>query len=66
MPDQPAYPPAAMTTFELSNRRRDLEHALTAKPPGVPAEAILRRQLDEVIAEQDERTQIWHIREPSQ
>jgi hypothetical protein len=63
MPDQPAYPPAAMTTSELTNRRRELEQTLTTSPP---SRAILRRQLDEVIAEQDERTRIRHTREPSQ
>jgi hypothetical protein len=66
MPDQPAYPAAAMTTSELTNRRRDLEHALSTSPPGAPGHAILRRQLDEVIAEQDERTRIRQTREPSQ
>ena len=66
MPDQPAYPPADMTTSELTKRRRDLEQALTTSPPGAPSQAILRRQLDEVIAEQDERTRIRHTREPSQ
>jgi hypothetical protein len=66
MPDQPVHPPGAMTTSELANRRRDLEHALTTRPPGVPAHAVLRRELDKVIAEQDERTRIRHTREPSQ
>jgi hypothetical protein len=67
MPDQPAYPPAAMTTSELTNRRQDLEHALTTSPDSASgSHAILRRQLDEVIAEQDERTQIRHTREPGQ
>jgi hypothetical protein len=66
MPDQPAYPPAAMTTSELTNRRRALEHALTTTPPAAPGHAFLRRQLDEVTAEQDERTRIRHTREPSQ
>jgi hypothetical protein len=66
MPDQPAYPPATMTTFELTNRRRDLEHALTTSSPSAPGHAILRRQLDEIVTEQDERTQIRHTREPSQ
>jgi hypothetical protein len=55
-----------MTTSELANRRRDLEHALTTRPPGVPGHAVLRRELDEIIAEQDERTRIRHTREPSQ
>jgi hypothetical protein len=66
MPDQPAYPPAAMTTSELANRRRDLEHTLSTNPPAAPGHAILRRQLDEVTAEQDERTRIRQTREPSQ
>jgi hypothetical protein len=66
MPDYPAYPPAAMTTTELTNRRQDLEHTLTTSPDDAPGHAILRRQLDEVIAEQDERTQIRHTTELSQ
>jgi len=48
-----------------TNLRRDLEHALSSSPLGAPGHASLRRQLDEVIAEQDERTQIRHTREPS-
>jgi len=55
MPDQPAYPPAAMTTYELRDLRRDLEHAISGIAPGAPVPDGLRARLDDVAAEQQER-----------
>jgi hypothetical protein len=39
-PDQPPHPLPALTTYELTRYRRDLEHALVAAA-GVPARAWL-------------------------
>jgi hypothetical protein len=58
MPDQPACPPAAMTTYELRDLRRDLERAIRGVTPGVPVPAGLRARLEGVLAEQHERAQV--------
>jgi hypothetical protein len=44
-----------LTTYELKDRRRELERAITGIAPGAPVQAALRRQLDAVIAEQEDR-----------
>jgi predicted component of type VI protein secretion system len=56
MPAEPQHPLPAMTTYELCDYRRELEHAIK----GIPADAQpdLRRKLDAVLAEQAEREQI--------
>ena len=54
----PAHPLPALTTFELRDYRRDLEHALAALPDHVPARGLLQGKLGEVIAEQESRTTI--------
>lgn len=62
MTAEPVHPPAhplhALTTYELRDYRRDLEHALGA-PPGQPgARGLLRRRLADVVAEQESRAQV--------
>ena len=57
IPDLAGHPLPELTTYELSARRRELERAIT----GIAADADrpeLRRQLDEVIAEQDDRARL--------
>jgi hypothetical protein len=54
----PEHPLDQLTTWELSNHRRDLEHALAAVPAGVPAHAQLTARLAAVVAEQDDRAKI--------
>ncbi len=56
MPAEPQHPLPAMTTYELRDYRRELEHAIK----GIPADAQpdLRRKLDEVLAEQADRARI--------
>jgi hypothetical protein len=56
--DQPKHPLHALTTFELKDYRRQLEHAIKAIAPDAPVQAVLRRRLDAVIAEQDDRARI--------
>jgi hypothetical protein len=57
-PDQPAHPLHALTTYELQNYRRDLEHALTATPENAAARGLLNEKLAGVQAEQDSRAAI--------
>jgi hypothetical protein len=52
---QPKHPVSQLTTYELRDYRRQLEHAIADLPPPAPVQADLRRRLDEVIAEQDHR-----------
>jgi hypothetical protein len=52
------HPLAQLCTFELQGYRRELEAALTDVAPGTPAHADLRRQLDDVAAEEDDRRRI--------
>ena len=61
MPTEPAivkspkHPLHAFTTYELKDRRRELERAINGISPDAPIQADLRRQLDAVIAEQEDR-----------
>jgi hypothetical protein len=54
--DSPRHPLPALTTYELSRYRRQLEHALKALPGHAPVRELLQQQLAEAIAEQDSRT----------
>jgi hypothetical protein len=61
--DAPPHPVDALTTFELSNYRRDLEHALTVPPAGTSPEhaaarELLQNRLGEVLGEQESRARI--------
>ena len=66
--EQPATLPAApfslhqCTTSELSRYRGELEHAVQDVNPDAPAAADLRRLLDDVLCEQEERARIAHAR----
>ena len=54
----PRHPVHALTTYELRDYRRQLEHAITATAPDAPVQAVLRGKLDAVLAEQDDRAKI--------
>ena len=54
----PKHPMYALTTYELSRYRRELEHALTALPEHAPVRGLLQGRLTEVLAEQESRTRI--------
>ncbi len=56
--EQPKHRLSAMTTYEISRYRRELERAITGISPDAPVQADLRRRLAEVAAEQDERARI--------
>ena len=55
---EPKHPLHAMTTYELRDRRRELERAIQGIAPDAPVQASLRAQLDAVVAEQEERARI--------
>jgi hypothetical protein len=55
---EPKYPVHQLTTSELTSYRRELEHAVTGIAPDAPVQTELRRRLDVVLAEQDEREKI--------
>ena len=54
----PRHPLPALTTFELRNYRRELEHALAALPERGPVRALLQGNLAGVLAEQESRLKI--------
>jgi hypothetical protein len=60
----PPHPLHALTTFELSRYRRELEHSLRSLPTQAPARAQLQQQLAQAMAEQDSRTQIYQANQP--
>lgn len=51
----PSHPLHALTTYELKDRRRELERAIKGIAPDAPVQADLRRALHAVIAEQQDR-----------
>jgi hypothetical protein len=51
--EQPPHPMHALTTYELKNYRRELEHSLRALPEHVAVRVLLQQRLAEVLAEQD-------------
>jgi hypothetical protein len=51
----PKHPVPALTTYELRNYRRQLEHALRALPDDAGVRRQLQQRLDQVLAEQDAR-----------
>ncbi len=55
--EQPQHPTSQLTTGELTRYRRELEHAV-ARLGQAPVVADLRAKLDEVAAEQEQRTQL--------
>jgi hypothetical protein len=54
----PQHPLHALTTYELRDYRRRLEHAIKDIAPEAPVQAVLRGKLDAVLAEQDDRARI--------
>ena len=60
-PDPPPHPLPALTTYELTGYRHDLEHAISAIPGAAPVRTLLRTRLAEVLAEQETRTRLRDI-----
>ena len=57
---QPPHPMHALTTYELRNYRRELEHSLKTLPEHAQVRALLQQRLAEVLAEQDSRNRMQH------
>ncbi len=57
-PQPPPHPLHALTTFELRDYRRELEHALKVLPEHAGVRELLRQKLDEVLAEQEHRVRL--------
>jgi hypothetical protein len=54
----PKHAMPALTTYELSRYRRDLEHALKVLPGHTAVRELLQVKLADVLAEQHSRTVI--------
>jgi hypothetical protein len=57
-PGRPPHPLHALTTYELSRYRRELERALKSLPTQAPVRIQLQDKLAQVKAEQDSRLNI--------
>lgn len=55
---EPAHTLPAMTTYELRDYRRELERAIKAIHADAPVQLDLRRKLDAVLAEQEDRARL--------
>jgi hypothetical protein len=55
----PPHPMHALTTYELENYRRELEHSLKTIPEPAQVRELLQQRLTEVLAEQDSRKQLY-------
>ena len=58
--EMPAHPLHAMTTYELRDYRRDLEHSLISESRNPSLRDLLKRQLEGVLAEEDSRARLRH------
>jgi hypothetical protein len=56
--DQPKHPLHALTTYELKDYRRSLEHAIRTLPERTPVRQQLRARLDAVLAEVEDRARL--------
>jgi hypothetical protein len=54
----PKHPTHALTTYELRDYRRELEHALKTVPEHAGVRQLLRAKLAEVLAEQEARIKL--------
>jgi hypothetical protein len=54
----PKHPTHALTTYELRDYRRELEHAIDTLPGHAVTRNQLRQRLADVLAEQQARTQL--------
>ena len=59
--EPPEHPLYALTTYELSRYRRQLEHALKDLPEHAAVRELLRGKLTEVLAEQESRVAIADV-----
>jgi hypothetical protein len=57
-PQEARHPLYAMTTYELRERREELEHAIEDSAPDAAVQNALRNELAAVLGEQDQRAAI--------
>jgi hypothetical protein len=55
---QPKHPLPALTTYELADYRRSLEHAVRTFPEQAPVRQQLQARLDAVLAEVEDRARL--------
>ena len=55
---QPPHHTHALTTYELKNYRRELEHSLKTLPEHAQVRVQIQQRLAEVLAEQDSRNRL--------
>jgi hypothetical protein len=55
---QPKHPLHALTTYELKDYRRSLEHAIRTFPDHTPVRQQLQARLDAVLAEVEDRARL--------
>jgi hypothetical protein len=60
-PDVPAHPLHALTTYELRDYRRDLEHSLKGISQNALFRELLQQKLAAVLAEQDSRNRLKEV-----
>ena len=58
--EPPEHPLHALTTYELSRYRHQLEHALKALPEHAAVRELLRGKLADALAEQESRVAMAH------
>ncbi len=56
--EKPKHPLYALTTYEITRYRRELEHALRTLPGHTEVRALLQQRLADVLAEQEARAQL--------
>jgi hypothetical protein len=56
--EKPQHPMHALTTYEITRYRRELEHALSTLPGHAEVRALLQQRLADVLAEQEARAQL--------
>ncbi len=54
----PPHPVSQLTTYELRDYRRELEHALKTLPAHAAVRGLLAQRLGDVLAEQESRAKI--------
>ena len=63
VPKLPPHPLAGLATWQLRDYRAVLESALTGAPPGSADRTLIEKRLAAVIAEQEERVNVF-MRKP--
>jgi hypothetical protein len=57
---QPKHPVSALTSYELRDYRKSLEHALKALPEHAAVRQQLQAKLDSVLTEVEDRARLAH------